>query len=124
MSVLFPKDIEAVDYTFVQDKMTVEKVAGTPYIIQADIQPETGEDEGISFDPTIQGRRDIGTVKVFSNTKLNVSKEETVLTGTVLSWEGGKWEVIQELPYQNNSFFTLIDHYKYKAQLLTEEDLL
>ena len=124
MSVLFPESIEAVDYTFVQDKMTIEKVAGVPYIIQADIQPSTGEDEGVSITNTGVGREEVGLVKVYSDTKLNVAKEGQSYTGTVLTWEGNKWEVIREFTYQKGSFFSLINHYKYLAQLLTEGELI
>jgi hypothetical protein len=123
MPVLFPDPIEAVDYSVVQDKMNIIKIAGAPYEIQADIQPGTSEDEGITFVNDGQGRQEIGIVKIYSNTKLKVAKEGTTGTGTVVTWEGLKWEVFQELPYQKNSFFTLVDHYKYAAQLRTEGEL-
>lgn len=124
MGVFFGEDIEAVEYTFVQNKMSITKTAGTPYTIQADIQPETGDDEAYTFVSSPQGRKSIGLVKVFTDTALTVSKEGQTLTGTVLSWEGEKWEVIQELDYHKNSFFTLVDHFKYVAQLLTPGELV
>ena len=123
MSILFPENITAVDYTVSQNKMEVTKSAGVPYTIQADIQPEKGDDEAVTLYTTEQGRKEIGLVKVYSNQQLNVAKEGQTLTGTVLTWNGQKWEVVQELPYIKNSFFTIIDHYKYVAQLLTEGEL-
>ena len=116
--ILFPEDITATDYTYTQDKMTVSYVAGTPYIIQADIQPGTGENEGSSVNSSPQGRKEIGLVRVYSNQKLKVSEEGTQTRGTVVDWNGHKWEIIQELPYQKGSIFSLVDHYKYFAQLL------
>ena len=121
--VLFPDDIEAVDYSYVQNKSVITPVAGVPYIIQADIQPATSEDEGISVAASPQGKKEIGLVKVFSNQKLVVPKEGTNQKGTVLTWEGEKWRIVQELPYQKSSFFTLVDHYKYFAELVMDEEL-
>jgi hypothetical protein len=124
MAILFPDTITAVDYTVSQNKMEITKVAGTPYTIQADIQPEKGEDDGIGIKSSEQSRKEIGLVKVYSETRLNVAKEGVTLSGTVLDWEGRKWEVIQEGPYQKGGLFAILDHYKYKAQLLTDKELV
>jgi len=120
---LFTEKIEAVDYTFTQVKMKMTYVPGTPYIIEADIQPGTGEDEGNSVDSSPQGRNEVGIVRVYTDEKLKEAVEGTTTRGTVLTWSGKKWEIIQELPYKKGSIFTLVDHNKYFAQLVTDGDL-
>jgi len=123
MSVLFPEDITATDYSVVRNKMESSKVAGTPYTIQADIQPMTDIEGGELFESLPTLRRDVGHVKVYSDQQLVVAKEGTVGTGTVLDWSTSKWEIIHEYEYQKPSLFSLVDHYKYIGEYRTEQEL-
>lgn len=121
--IFFPENIEAVDYTYTKVKMEVTYVSGTPYIIEADIQPGTGEDEGNSVDSSPQGRKEVGIIRIYTDQKLKVAEEGTTTRGTVVTWSEKKWEIIQELSYQKGSIFSLVDHHKYFAQLVTDGDL-
>jgi hypothetical protein len=76
------------------------------------IQPLTGKETELLN----VGREDLGKVKVYSSTQLNVSTEETENSGDIVVYSGKKWEIIQALDYQNN----LIPHYKYIAEYKEE----
>ena len=78
------------------------------------VQPVNGKD--LQFLP--EGRRDIGMVKVYSNTALAVSAEGSNTPGDIVLWAGKKWEVIRELVYAND----IINHFKYIAALFNEDD--
>ena len=71
------------------------------------VQPVKGKD----LDLLPIGRRDTGSMKVYSNTPLAVSVEGGDTPGDIVVWQGRQWEVVAELPYQND----LIPHYKYLA---------
>ena len=72
------------------------------------IQPITGKElESLNV-----GQDDTGKVKVYSTTKLNVAKKGDNATGDIVYYNGKKWELIDELDYQNK----LIQHYKYIAE--------
>lgn len=78
------------------------------------VQPLTGKE--LQFLP--EGRRDIGLMKVYSNTPLSVSVEGSNTPGDVVIWAGRKWEIIRELVFAND----LINHYKYIAALFNDGD--
>lgn len=78
------------------------------------VQPLTGKE--LQFLP--EGRRDIGLMKVYSNTPLYVSVEGSNTPGDVVIWAGRKWEIIRELVFAND----LINHYKYIAALFNDGD--
>lgn len=109
MGTLFPKTINykqiSVSY--------VEGVAQTPVEVDStfkgSVQPMSGKDvELLEI-----GREDRGKVKVYSSTKLTVGVEDDdTKPGDVVIWEGQKWEIIQEMQFQND----LIPHYKYVAE--------
>jgi len=105
MSTLFPKTItyQQVAGSFINGVYT--KV-NTPSTFIGSVQPVTGKDiESLNV-----GREDRGKVKIYSNTPLNVSIEGIqTKPGDVVEWQGQKWEVIQEMIFQND----LIEHYKY-----------
>ena len=65
-----------------------------------------------------EGRRDIGLMKVYSNTPLSVSVEGSNTPGDIIIWAGRKWEIIRELVFSND----LINHYKYIAALFNDGD--
>jgi hypothetical protein len=107
MSTLFPKTIsyKAVTGSYVSGIWVKSEATGT---FEGSVQPVTGKD--LETLPT--GRGDRGIVKVYSGTQLNVSRADTDNSGDIVIWEGKEWEIIQELPYQND----LIEHYKYFAE--------
>lgn len=73
------------------------------------VQPASGKDlESVPI-----GRRDKGIVKVFSGTELNVGIEGSNKSGDIILHQSKRWEIIQEMAFQNN----LISHYKYFAML-------
>ena len=78
------------------------------------VQPLTGKE--LQFLP--EGRRDIGLMKIYSNTPLSVSVEGSNTPGDVVIWAGRKWEIIRELVFAND----LINHYKYIAALFNDGD--
>lgn len=107
MSTLFPKTIPYKQITFVKVKGVASKTE-VDSTFRGSVQPVTGKD----LDIVAAGREDIGKVKVYSNSVLNVSVQGTNNTGDVVIWQGKRWEVIQAMDFQNN----LIPHYKYIAE--------
>lgn len=113
MSTLFPRTIG-------YKHRTAELVNGVWEFIETDgtftgsVQPLTGKE--LQFLP--EGRRDIGLMKVYSNTPLSVSVEGSNTPGDVVIWAGRKWEIIRELVFAND----LINHYKYIAALFNDGD--
>ena len=107
MSVLFPKTINyiAVTGSRVKGKWSGSETPGT---FTGNVQPLTGRE----LDVVQVGRKDIGKVKVYANQSLNVSVEGSNTPGDIIIWQGGRWEIIAKLPYQND----LINHYKYIAE--------
>lgn len=113
MSTLFPRTIG-------YKHRTAELVNGVWEFSETDgtftgsVQPLTGKE--LQFLP--EGRRDIGLMKVYSNTPLSVSVEGSNTPGDVVIWAGRKWEIIRELVFAND----LINHYKYIAALFNDGD--
>lgn len=113
MSTLFPRIIS-------YKHRTAELVNGVWEFSETDgtftgsVQPLTGKE--LQFLP--EGRRDIGLMKVYSNTPLSVSVEGSNTPGDVVIWAGRKWEIIRELVFAND----LINHYKYIAALFNDGD--
>lgn len=111
MSTLFPHIIAVL-------KRTGSRVGGrwtgtsTPTNVTGSVQPLTGKDT--QFLP--ENRRDTGLVKVYSNEPLSMSIEGSETPGDIVIWSGKKWEVFQELAYENG----LIPHYKYLAAYVGE----
>lgn len=111
MSTLFPRIISYKHRTaeLVNGRWNTSEAEGT---FVGSVQPVNGKD--LQFLP--EGRRDIGMVKVYSNTALAVSAEGSNTPGDIVLLAGKKWEVIRELVYAND----LINHYKYIAALFNE----
>ena len=113
MSTLFQRTIS-------YKHRTAELVNGVSEFSETDgtftgsVQPLTGKE--LQFLP--EGRRDIGLMKVYSNTPLSVSVEGSNTPGDVVIWAGRKWEIIRELVFAND----LINHYKYIAALFNDGD--
>ena len=102
---LFPKTIPVS--TQPGGYVNGEWVIGTPVVgtFVGSVQPMT--DKEIQALPV--ARKDVGYVKIYSNTPLNVSTEGGAQVGDVVTWQGSKWEVVSAGEYQNG----LINHYKY-----------
>lgn len=113
MSTLFPRTIS-------YKRRTAELVNGVWEFSETDgtftgsVQPVNGKD--LQFLP--EGRRDIGLMKVYSNTPLSVSVEGSNTPGDIVLWAGRKWEIIRELVFAND----IINHYKYIAALFNDGD--
>jgi len=108
MSTLFPKTInyKNVSGAYVDGEYQKSDVEST---FTGSVQPVTGKDT-VSLEV---GRDDLGKVKIYSDSELNVSIEgNTSKPGDVVIWQGDEWEVIQEMKFQND----LINHYKYIAE--------
>lgn len=113
MSTLFPRTINMIHRTaeLVNGRWNTSEAEGS---FVGSVQPVNGKD--LQFLP--EGRRDIGMVKVYSNTALAVSAEGSNTPGDIVLWAGKKWEVIRELVFAND----LINHFKYLAALFNEGD--
>jgi len=85
-------------------------VDGTPgsSSFQGSVQPMSGKE----IDALGIGRVDGGYVKVYSDTQIPVSEKGGKEKGAIITWNGRKWEAVQELGFQNG----IIPHYKYVAQ--------
>lgn len=112
MSTLFPRTIvvrhrtgSLVKGVWVQGQVESGTFVGS-------VQPVRGKD----LDLLPIGRRDTGSVKVYSNTPLEVASEGGNQPGDIVVWQGRQWEVVASLPYQNG----VVDHYKYLATDLGE----
>lgn len=77
--------------------------------IVADVQPMTGKE---ITDLNI-GRKNVGKIKIYYNSELNIAQEDTNITGDIIEWGGNDYELIAKLTYNNN----LINHYKYIGEL-------
>ena len=113
MSTLFPRTINYKHRTaeLVNGVWEFSETDGT---FSGSVQPLTGKE--LQFLP--EGRRDIGLMKVYSNTPLSVSVEGSNTPGDIVIWAGRKWEIIRELVFAND----LINHYKYIAALFNDGD--
>ncbi len=107
MSTLFSSTIpyKQVTGSWVNGVWTTVEVDST---FTGSVQPVTGRD----LEVLDVGREDVGRIKVYSNTPLNVSGEGTENSGDIVIWQGGRWEVSQAMDFQND----LISHYKYIAE--------
>jgi hypothetical protein len=113
MSTLFPRTIGYKHRTaeLVNGVWEFSETDGT---FSGSVQPLTGKE--LQFLP--EGRRDIGLMKVYSNTPLSVSVEGSNTPGDIVIWAGRKWEIIRELVFAND----IINHYKYIAALFNDGD--
>lgn len=111
MNTLFPRntiDYFVVTITTVDGEDTETPVAGT---FVGSVQPTTGKD----IETLPSGFEDRGSVKIYSDTELNVSKEGSNTPGDIVVWQGQKWRITFEQKFQN-----LIKHYKYIAHFEEE----
>lgn len=109
MTTLFQKTITYYPVTFTRTKGVPTKVVGSASTFLGTTQPVTGKD----LESLPAGRDDIGMIKVYSDTQLNVSIAETNNSGDLVVHNNQNWEIVKELAYQND----LIEHYKYIAEL-------
>lgn len=112
MSTLFPHVIVVLRRTGSRVNGRWVSTPETRVNVTGSVQPVSGKDT--QFLP--EGRRDVGVVKVYCNSPLNVSVEGSADSGDIVIWHGKKWEVFQELAFANG----LINHYKYLAGYVGE----
>ncbi len=107
MSTLFPQPQTAVrkrgGYT-----NGVWSSSSVTISFSGSIQPISGKEiEALPI-----ARKDIGSIKIYSNQPLRISEQGKENTGDIVLWQGRKWEVVQQLDYTNG----LIPHIKYIGQ--------
>ena len=111
MSTLFPKEIPYEYHTANATEGSYNDagdwVPGDTATLSflGSVQPASGKE----VDSLPVGREDTGKVKIYSDKILPVSKNGGKDAGAIVIWKNQKWEVIYELPFQND----LIPHYKY-----------
>ena len=112
MSTLFPRN--TIDYYSVATTTTngIDAETLTAGTFVGSVQPTTGKD----LESLPAGREDRGTVKIYSDTELNVSVEGSNTPGDIVVWQGQRWQVVFEQKFQNG----LINHYKYFAEFVDE----
>ena len=108
MSTLFPKTWNAIRRTATE---TLGEVTATetPFTFIGSIQPETAKDLSLRD----EARLDEGRVKIYTAERLVVGVEGGSALGDIVIYDEHRYEVIQELPFQNG----LIPHRKYIATL-------
>lgn len=112
MSTLFPRN--TIDYYTVTVSTTngVDTEIPVASTFIGSVQPTTGKD----IESLPSGRGDLGMVKIYSDTELNVSVEGSNTPGDIVVWQGQRWQVVHEMKFQNS----LINHYKYFAEYRDE----
>lgn len=107
--ILFPKTLSVtrMNRHFVDGQM----VDGTPTVItfKGEIQPLSNADT-VALNV---GRKDLGKCRVFSDIQLVEGKAGADLTGDLIAFDGGVYEMIQENKHANG----LLPHYLYIAEL-------
>lgn len=108
MSTLFPTTHSGIRRT---PNWADGEVTGTeaPFTFEGSVQTMTAKD--LSAFP--ESRFDIGSVKIYSDVALVVGFEGAQVLGDLVLFNGRKYEIINEAPYQNG----LIPHFKYLAKL-------
>ena len=108
MALFFPQTINFKTITGGFTGGRFVKNAPVPGTFEGSVQPITG----LEADALQIGRVDEGTVKVYTDTELNVSQQETDKSGDLIEWEGREYEIVQKHTNQNG----LINHFKYIAE--------
>lgn len=114
MSTLFPKTYITEDHgagSYVNGKW----IEGT--ITEGTMIGSVQSLSGKEFASLEIGRADLGKVKIYSNTELQVSNDGGDEKGTIVFYRNKRYEVIQEMAFDND----LINHFKYIAELRTEK---
>ena len=111
MSTLFPSTHSGIrrEPVWVDGEVTATE---TPFTFEGSVQTVTAKD--MSAFP--ESRFDTGSVKVYSDGPLVVGAEGSQVLGDLALFNGRKYEIVNEAPYQNG----LIPHYKYLAKLRTD----
>jgi hypothetical protein len=114
MSTLFPKPITVIrkDPGTFSDLGRYQEGVTNEIIIYGSVQPDTGKDNQAQE----VGLEDLGKVKCYMNEPLQVSSEGNNIVGDRVIYQNKEWEVLRDLPYQND----LIPHYKYIAEYRRE----
>lgn len=98
MSTLFPIQIDILvrSTSLVRGEYVVTETPGT---ILGSVQPLPNK-VGKDMKDLPAGRVDFGRVRVYTSSRLNVGVEGTAGVGDVIVWEGHRYEVTREIPYQ------------------------
>lgn len=110
MSTLFPTVIPIeTESNGRYDPATGKWISGALSFIsfEGSVQPMSGR-EVKSYEYL---RQDVGYIKIYSSSQLNVNIRGGDNSGNVVLWQGDRWELVKELKFQNS----LIPHYKYFA---------
>ncbi len=112
MSTLFPRTWNALRRTATE---TLGEVTATetPFTFIGSIQPESAKDQSLRD----EARLDEGRVKIYTAEVLVVGVDGGSAFGDIVLYDGRRYEIIQEMPYQNG----LIPHRKYIATLRNAE---
>jgi hypothetical protein len=112
VSTLFPRTIYyyRIEGAFVRGEWKTN--TPVPSTFKGSVQNITSKDTKSTED----ARQDIGRVRIYSSTKLNVGEQDTPYSGDVVLWEGRHYEIVEELPFTNG----IIPHYKYIAAIRPE----
>lgn len=113
MSTLFPTIITIETESGGRyDPATGKWIPGTLSSItfEGSVQPMAGR-EVKSYEYL---RQDVGYMKIYSSSQLNINIRGGDNSGDVVLWQGDRWELVKELKFQNS----LIPHYKYFAQYI------
>lgn len=84
----------------------------TTLTIKADVQPASQANGGLAITSTEPGRRDVGTVVIYTTSTLVAPREGTTTSPDVITWMGSLWEITYQQPHQGQ----LIQHNKYLAE--------
>lgn len=87
------------------------EATSTAIPITASIQPTTGEDTQL----VPEGRNISKTYKLYTSTPIRPVTDQNPDQIDIF---GQRYEVVQVFPWQNNSNFALVNHYKFIAFLL------
>lgn len=80
----------------------------------ANIQPVTGKElEALEI-----GKRNLGKIKIYTDTELIVSEDGDNQNGDLITWQNEKYEIIAEEVRDN----TILNHKKYFAELRKNSD--
>lgn len=79
----------------------------TESVFSGSIQPARGKD--LDFLPV--GRKDKGSIKIYSSTILQSAEEGSDHSGDIVPWGGRRYEIVTAFPNQSD----ILSHYKYLA---------
>ena len=116
MGLLFRHNINRRDYAETKVKLDYTKTWVQSSFV-GNVQPVKGRDLQVGA----EGNWSVGSVKVYSEVKLDVKKSGQ--TGTFIEFDDEWYEVAASMPYKAGGAFAVIDHYKYIAEPRTNAEV-